>query len=295
MTKEVFGYLHTHWDREWYKTFEEFRIRLCDVLEDISVLENYILIEGRLPENDHEICLTKKAAKQLGVTTGDIVYIEYGGERADFIVSGLDQKINHMGIKGLLTDEGAERFMVKIEKVAYYIWTKEGVSYDEIKTEIGKYTDASVDDMAKLISETTSTVSNSMYIICYSILAVTVMIVIFVEILLVRSKIIREYRNYGINKAIGFTSGQLIVQTMISNIPAILLGVLAGSAVTRPVSSAVMSTALMFFGIEKIEADVPFYGLMITLIGILAVAMITSLACSLSIRKVEPIALISEE
>ena len=58
----------------------------CDVLEDISVLENYILIEGRLPENDHEICLTKKAAKQLGVTTGDIVYIEYGGERADFIV-----------------------------------------------------------------------------------------------------------------------------------------------------------------------------------------------------------------
>ena len=121
------------------------------------------------------------------------------------------------------------------------------------------------------------------------------MIVIFVEILLVRSKIIREYRNYGINKAIGFTSGQLIVQTMISNIPAILLGVLAGSAVTRPVSSAVMSTALMFFGIEKIEADVPFYGLMITLIGILAVAMITSLACSLSIRKVEPIALISEE
>ena len=267
----------------------------CDVLEDISVLENYILIEGRLPENDHEICLTKKAAKQLGVTTGDIVYIEYGGERADFIVSGLDQKINHMGIKGLLTDEGAERFMVKIEKVAYYIWTKEGVSYDEIKTEIGKYTDASVDDMAKLISETTSTVSNSMYIICYSILAVTVMIVIFVEILLVRSKIIREYRNYGINKAIGFTSGQLIVQTMISNIPAILLGVLAGSAVTRPVSSAVMSTALMFFGIEKIEADVPFYGLMITLIGILAVAMITSLACSLSIRKVEPIALISEE
>ena len=267
----------------------------CDVLEDLSVLENYILIEGRLPENDHEICLTKKAAKQLGVTTGDIVYIEYGGERADFVVSGLDQKINHMGIKGLLTNEGAERFMGKMDEVYFYIWTKEGVSYDEIKAEIGKYTDASVDDVAKLLTETTSTVSNSMYIICYSILAVTVMIVIFVEILLVRSKIIREYRNYGINKAIGFTSGQLMIQTMVSNIPAILLGVLAGSAVTKPVSSAVMSAALMFFGIEKIEADVPVYGLLITLIGILAVAMITSLICSLSIRNVEPAGLLAEE
>ena len=35
MTKEILGYLQTHWDREWYKTFEEFRIRLCYVLEDI--------------------------------------------------------------------------------------------------------------------------------------------------------------------------------------------------------------------------------------------------------------------
>ena len=39
--KEVYGYLHTHWDREWYKTFEEFRIRFCDVLDDIfSKIEN---------------------------------------------------------------------------------------------------------------------------------------------------------------------------------------------------------------------------------------------------------------
>lgn len=41
MTKEVFAYLETHWDREWYKTFEEFRLRLCDVMNDIfQKLEN---------------------------------------------------------------------------------------------------------------------------------------------------------------------------------------------------------------------------------------------------------------
>ena len=267
----------------------------CDVFDDLSVLENYIMIEGRLPETDREICLTKKAAKQLGVTTGDIIYINYGDKHADFIVTGLDQKINHMGLKGLLTYEGAKRFLDNQEEVMFYIWTKDGVTFDEIKTEIGKITDASVDDTAKIITETTSTVANSMYIICYAILAVTFMIVIFVEILLVRSKIIREHRNYGINKAIGFTSGQLMVQTMISNIPAILLGILAGSIVARPVSNVVMSAALMFFGIEKIEAEIPFYGIAITLIGILAVALITAFFCSLSIRKVEPIALISEE
>ncbi len=41
MVKEVFAYLETHWDREWYKTFEEYRFRLCDVVNDIfKKLEN---------------------------------------------------------------------------------------------------------------------------------------------------------------------------------------------------------------------------------------------------------------
>ena len=35
MVKEVFAYLQTHWDREWYKTFEEYRFRLIEVIDDI--------------------------------------------------------------------------------------------------------------------------------------------------------------------------------------------------------------------------------------------------------------------
>ena len=30
MAKQVFAYLQTHWDREWYKTFEQYRLRLID-------------------------------------------------------------------------------------------------------------------------------------------------------------------------------------------------------------------------------------------------------------------------
>lgn len=38
---KVFTYLHTHWDREWYRTFEEFRIRFVEVFDDIiKKLEN---------------------------------------------------------------------------------------------------------------------------------------------------------------------------------------------------------------------------------------------------------------
>jgi len=32
---------HTHWDREWYQTFQQFRIRLIDLVDNlINILEN---------------------------------------------------------------------------------------------------------------------------------------------------------------------------------------------------------------------------------------------------------------
>ena len=33
--KKVTAYIHTHWDREWYREFEEFRLRLLEVVDDI--------------------------------------------------------------------------------------------------------------------------------------------------------------------------------------------------------------------------------------------------------------------
>ena len=33
--KKVFAYAHTHWDREWYRTFEDFRVRLVEVFDGV--------------------------------------------------------------------------------------------------------------------------------------------------------------------------------------------------------------------------------------------------------------------
>ncbi len=33
--KQVIAYLHTHWDREWYRSFEEFNLRLLEVFDEI--------------------------------------------------------------------------------------------------------------------------------------------------------------------------------------------------------------------------------------------------------------------
>ena len=35
MKKKVYAYIHTHWDREWYREYEEFRVRLVEVFDDV--------------------------------------------------------------------------------------------------------------------------------------------------------------------------------------------------------------------------------------------------------------------
>ena len=35
MKKTVIAYLHTHWDREWYREFEDFRISLLRVFDNL--------------------------------------------------------------------------------------------------------------------------------------------------------------------------------------------------------------------------------------------------------------------
>ena len=82
MKKTVYAYAHTHWDREWYRGYEEFRVRLVDVFDDVleklkrnevssfyfdgqtAAVEDYLQIR---PENEE---LIKKFIKQKRLFLG---------------------------------------------------------------------------------------------------------------------------------------------------------------------------------------------------------------------------------
>ena len=43
--KKVIAYVHSHWDREWYREFEEFRLRLIEDFDEVI----YALERNELP------------------------------------------------------------------------------------------------------------------------------------------------------------------------------------------------------------------------------------------------------
>lgn len=82
MKKKVIAYLHTHWDREWYREFEIFRLRLIKVFDNVlDLLENWKIpcfyfdgqtsaIEDYLAINPDKEALIRKLVKQKKLFIG---------------------------------------------------------------------------------------------------------------------------------------------------------------------------------------------------------------------------------
>lgn len=268
----------------------------CDIWENPELVKNEMVIRGRLPKYENEIVLTTGIAKILKVDVGDTIYVTGQNERKDYIVCGIDQKMNNMGLKAMMTQTGAERLNGNSQIMFLYVYMKEGTTYEDISAKIlEKFPNVSVSDSQKLIENTMNSVTVAMAVICVLFVAITVFVVIMVEVLLVKSKIIRERRNLGLSKALGFTTSQLIVQTMMMNLPVIVVGAICGVILSVYLMEPLVVVCLAFCGIEKCPFTINPIWMLLTIIGIIIVAIAASFATSFKIRKIEPVKLLAEE
>lgn len=90
MKKKVIAYLHTHWDREWYREFEVFRLRLLSVFDNVlDLLENW-----RIP------CFYFD-----GQTSAIEDYLEMRPEKEELVRKLIKQKKLFIGPSYTLVDE----------------------------------------------------------------------------------------------------------------------------------------------------------------------------------------------
>ena len=127
------------------------------------------------------------------------------------------------------------------------------------------------------------------------IMLVTALIVALAEALLIRTRITKEWRNLGVNKALGFTSNQLISQVMLSNIPAILIGIVLGLILVTFFGGKVMLLMFTIFGFRKVAFSLSPVAYISVVIVIVGVAMLVSWTNGSRIKKLEPVKMITEE
>ena len=99
----------------------------------------------------------------------------------------------------------------------------------------------------------------------------------------------------GVSKALGFTSRQLIGQVMMSNMPAILIGVIIGLIISPYAGTSLMVSSMAIFGFKKVKFTVKAVSYILAAIIIIGVALLTSGFMGRRIKTLEPVKMITEE
>ena len=264
---------------------------LTTVCDDFAKVNNPgVMYKGRLPKYENEMAIGAKYAKEKGFAVGEEIQITANGKTEKYLICGLTQVSNYLGRDGLLTREGYER-LGEIAHVSYYINLTDETDIDAFNTEMKEQFLDSVNTTINI--DATVTAAAAVYvqlttIIVIAILVLSAIIIAFVLYLLVRTMLNNKKRDYGILKSFGFTTRQLIVQTALSFMPAIVLStvvwLIVGSLVINPILSVFFSS----LGVMKCTFDIPVGFITVAGIGIILLSFGIACLLSLKIKKIAP-------
>jgi len=227
-----------------------------NVFEDIGRREVNTIIRGRHPLLYNEISIAADIGNLLGAGLGDTLSLTHpSGEIASFIISGIFQgwgSHGHMTIAGIERMQGQGEVVLRNMYIYLYDYSNEAIIQfmNVLIADFGRgiivqnYSESFYDFLAAM-----QTPINIAMIFISTIIVAIIALVLF---LMVNTIINRGKKEAGILKAMGFSSGQLILQMLLSFIPIILggviLGVLIGVFTTNPL------LGIMFSGIGIAEA-----------------------------------------
>ena len=269
----------------------------CDIYDDMGNLSTENLVEGKRPEYDNEIMVTKVILDRLDATLGDVIYLELNGQSKDYLVVGISQGITNLGRKVVITKEGMTRLNKDFVPMALYIYLEEGTKIKGALTEIeSRLSDQKVEvyDFHDYLSAATTSISSAMSNMCVVLIIAVILVIAMLLLLLIKTQLVRDKKLLGIYKALGYTTWQLIMQTTMSYLPVVLIGAILGSVVAWFGINPSITACISAFGVRNCSMRI----IPLDLLGVAVViglwAELIAILCSAQIRKIVPREMIQE-
>ncbi|MDD6328234.1 MAG: ABC transporter permease, partial [Lachnospiraceae bacterium] len=267
-----------------------------DVYADPSKIEIDMIADGRMPQFDNEVVLSTHVCKKYGLEIGDMVTIQNGDETFDYVIVGKNQGMARMGETGIMTMEGHKHLFPNDDGGRVYVYFKDGV---DVRNTIEAYREIFGDayvvtDYSQGMNTAISPVKMALRAFCFALIVVSAIVIALILVLLIKSHIIRERKQMGIYKALGYTTSQLIVQIMVSYLPVVLIGGLLGGVTTKLLIEKLFVLCFSAFSIEKITIEISFVSYVICIGGIMLWSELVALISSARIRKIMPYKMITE-
>ena len=117
---------------------------------------------------------------------------------------------------------------------------------------------------------------------------ISALVILLVLFLLIRSLVFSKRKDYGIYKAIGYTSRSLILQTAGSFMPTIILSVILFSVVSYFIANPYLQFIMINFGLMKCTFTIPIPGVIIIGVAMILLSFAIAVLQARRVRKIEP-------
>lgn len=267
------------------------------VMDDYATKETQTVYEGRYPLHSNEIVIAGHLAELIEKNIGDNVTLKLGNVQAEFLITGLSQGAYLGGMNTSIRTDGIIKLKPDFMKQSLQIYLDKGVNAGEFVVSLQNLygdsliTTLDMDESMKVGAGVYTAIVSKVGIV---ILFVTIAVVILVLYFVINSSVVRRKRELGIQKALGFTTFQLMNQLSLGFLPPVILGVCIGSIIGMTQTNAIMSAAQRGMGIMKASYIITPLWIALFGIAIVIVSYITSMLITYSIRKISAYGLVSE-
>ena len=283
---------------------------LCDngvyaalgVYSDYGALENPSLYAGRYPKHENETAISGNLAEALGKEIGDTIEVsqifqEAAGE-GTFLIVGLTQGTYTGGMDIYLTMEGLSLVDSGAQWQTVHIYLEEGIDAEEYCSRLeerfldrisyaGGFERVFYSQLAPIISSVSGVVS--------FIMAVMFLLVIIMGYFVTNSILLTHKRDFGIMKALGYSNGQIISQTVITFMLYIAGGSLLGGIALYFGSNAVLAGLFRGMGVYRLTFRFPAVWIVVLVLCMEAAGCLTAFLSAWKVRKIVPYSLIKAE
>ncbi len=245
--------------------------------------------EGRYPKHDNEVAISGKYAKNNKYDIGDKIEFQVGDKKFNYLITGFIQSTNNDSKEALLTTKGMDHLVDTNELNPMYYFDSNIKASKIIDKYNEKYGDKVLItlDFEELVEGQMDTFINVANLMVAVISIITGSIILLVLYLLMKTLIYNRRYEYGILKALGYRSRDLILQNVLSFMPTIVIATLIGTVISYYVTNPYIGLMMRPFGIMKCTMVLPMDLLIITVVFIIGISLIATILMSLKIRKIE--------
>ena len=272
----------------------------CYIVKDLSKMKNTNLCyKGRLPTYDNEIAVSGSFAKAYGFDIGDEIKIDYGDNSYNYLITGFIQTTNNSGREAIFSYKAADHIM-DIDSIPGWYWfdlTNESDDVDKNIEEVNRIIEECEDkygshiistmNFFKMIGGAMTTFQGISVMMLIIMCSISVAVIALILYLLIKSLVYHKRKDYGIYKALGYTSGSLMLQTALSFMPAVIASAIVFSIVSYNVANPYISLFMRSFGLMKCDFVIPVPGVVAIGAGLTVVSFLLALLQTRRIKKIE--------